>query len=66
MLINYEKVIGHLDKIRIGEIKEGLSLGVPEIDEYIRFKPQNFNVILGHANVGKTTVILFMMLAYSV
>ena len=65
MLINYEKVIGHLDKIRIGEIKEGLSLGVPEIDEYIRFKPQNFNVILGHANVGKTTVILFMMLAYS-
>ena len=65
MLINYEKVIGHLNKIRIGEIKEGLSLGVPEIDDYIRFKPQNFNVILGHANVGKTTVILFMMLAYS-
>lgn len=65
MLINYEKVFAHLDKIRIGEIKEGLCLGIPEIDEFIRFKPQNFNVILGHANVGKTTVILFMMLSYS-
>ena len=65
MLINYEKVISHLDKIRVGKIKEGLSLGIPEIDDYIRFKPQNFNVILGHANVGKTTVILFMMLSYS-
>ena len=46
MLINYEKVTEHLNKIRNGEIKEGLTLGFPEIDEYFRFKPKNFNVIL--------------------
>tara|TARA_R110002050_G_scaffold81827_4_gene175147 strand:+ start:3383 stop:4294 length:912 start_codon:yes stop_codon:yes gene_type:complete len=66
MLINYEKVTAHLDKIRKGEIKEGLSLGFPEIDDFLRFKPQNFNVILGHSNTGKTTIVLFLMLAYSV
>lgn len=65
MLINYEKVTEHLNKIRNGEIKEGLTLGFPEIDEYFRFKPKNFNVILGHANTGKTTIVLFLMLAYS-
>ena len=38
---------------------------MPEIDLYFRFKPGNFNVILGHANVGKTTVILYLMLLYA-
>lgn len=65
MLINYEKVTAHLNKIRNGEIKEGLTLGFPELDEFLRFKPKNFNVILGHANTGKTTIVLFLMLAYS-
>jgi len=66
MLINYEKVTAHLDKIRNGEIKEGLTLGFPEIDEYFRYKRSDFSVILGHANTGKTTIVLFLMLAYSV
>ena len=66
MLINYEKVTAHLNKIRNGEIKEGLTLGFPELDEFLRFKPKNFNVILGHANTGKTTIVLFLMLAYSI
>lgn len=65
MLINYEKVTAHLQDIRTGKIKEGLILGIPEIDDFIRFKPQNFNVILGHSNTGKTTIVLFLMLAYS-
>ena len=65
MLINYEKVTEHLQNIRTGKIKEGLGLGFPEIDQFIRFKPQNFNVILGHSNTGKTTIVLFLMLAYS-
>lgn len=65
MLINYEKVTAHLQDIRTGKIKEGLTLGIPEIDDFIRFKPKNFNVILGHSNTGKTTIVLFLMLAYS-
>jgi len=62
MLIDYKQQIEHLKEIRKGSIKEGAKYGLPEIDEYIRFKPSNFNVILGHANVGKTTVALYLML----
>jgi len=65
MLIDYADQIRYLDKIREGKVKEGYGLGIPEIDEYFRFKRRNLNVILGHANVGKTTVILALMLAYS-
>ncbi len=65
MLIDYNKAIQHIDLVRQGTIKEGLKLGFDEIDEYLRFKEGNFNVILGHANVGKTTLILYLMLAYS-
>ena len=62
MLIDYNEQIKHLKEIRKGSITEGSKYGLPEIDEYIRFKPSNFNVILGHANVGKTTVALYLML----
>jgi len=65
MLIDYKKTSQHLNDIRSGKVKEGLKLGIPEIDDFIRFKPSNFNVILGHANVGKTTVILYLMLLYT-
>lgn len=66
MIIPFKEHISKLTQIRKGEIKEGLKLDIPEIDEHFRFKPANFNVILGHANVGKTTVMLYMMLLYSV
>jgi len=65
MLIDYKKQIGILNDIRNGKLKEGLKLDIPELDEYIRYKPSNFNIILGHANVGKTTSILYLMLCYS-
>ena len=65
MLIDYADQIRYLDKIREGKVKEGYGLGIPEIDEFFRFKRKNINVILGHANVGKTTAILALMLAYS-
>jgi hypothetical protein len=65
MIIDYAKEIEYLNKVRKGEIKEGYGLGIPEIDEHFRLKKRNINVILGHANVGKTTVILALMLAYA-
>ena len=66
MLINYEKVTAHLQDIRTGKIKEGLTLGLSEIDTYFRFKPSSFNIILGHSNTGKTTIVLYLMLAYAI
>ena len=65
MLINYKEQIEIIKNIRCGKLKEGLKLDIPELDEYIRFKTSNFNIVLGHANVGKTTSILYLMLCYS-
>lgn len=66
MLINLEEQLEKLHKVRNGSIKEGLKLDVIQIDEFLRFKPGNFNVILGHANVGKTSVVMYLMLLYSI
>ncbi|MDB4459773.1 hypothetical protein N9015_01145 [Akkermansiaceae bacterium] len=66
MTINYLETIEKLRQIRNGSIKEGLKLDIPDLDEHIRFKPSNFNVILGQANVGKTSAVLFLMLCYSI
>ncbi len=65
MLINFNSEVERLRQIRSGKIKEGMKLGIPELDEHFRFKYGNFNVLLGHANVGKTTVVLYLMLLYS-
>lgn len=65
MLINFEDVKDKLNKIRTGQQKEAYKLDIQEIDDYIRFKEGNFNIVLGHANVGKTTVVLYMMLLYA-
>ena len=65
MLIDYTKELQHLDKIRKGEIRQGYTLGIPEIDNFYRMKPASFDIFLGQANVGKTTMVLYMMLLYS-
>jgi hypothetical protein len=65
MIINYNEQLEKLRQIRNGSVKEGLRLDIPEIDDYLRFKPNGFNVILGQANVGKTSAVLFLMLCYT-
>tara|TARA_R100001443_G_scaffold67364_1_gene76162 strand:- start:3521 stop:4435 length:915 start_codon:yes stop_codon:yes gene_type:complete len=65
MIIQFNDEVNRLRQIRKGNLKEGLKLDIPEIDEHLRFKPNNFNVILGHANVGKTNLTLYLMLLYS-
>ncbi len=52
--------------IKYGRIKEGLKIGVDEIDEFIRFKQANFNLIIGHSNVGKTTFILYLFTVWAI
>ena len=65
MIVSRTDLKAKLELIRTGKITEGKRIGVPEIDNFIRFKEGNFNVILGHANVGKTTVVLYLMLLYA-
>lgn len=51
--------------IKHGKIKEGLKIGVPQIDEFLRYKQGNFNIVIGHSNVGKTTVIMYLFTLYA-
>ena len=60
---NLEKKI--LD-IKYGRVKEGLKMGIPDIDEYIRFKSGGFNLLIGHANVGKTTIITYLFTVWAI
>lgn len=66
MLIDFKQQLGIIGQIRSGKFKQGYGLGIDEIDKFIVFKPSNFNIVLGHANVGKTTAILYLMLCYTV
>lgn len=58
--------LDYLYKVKRGQIAQGLKLGVFDLDEHIRFKAGQFNIIMGHANVGKTTVALYLMMLYSI
>ena len=52
--------------IKYGRVKEGLKMDIPEIDEYVRFKHGNFNLLIGHANVGKTTVLTYLFTVWAI
>ena len=64
MLVNKDKITDYLVKVKRGEIEEGLTIGHEDVDTHIRFKRGNFNVITGHANVGKTHIVLYLMYLY--
>jgi len=50
-----------LKRLKAGELKVGLTTGFDSLDKYFNFKEGKFNVVLGRANVGKSTVIWFLM-----
>ena len=47
----------YLESIRNCTFKMGLTTGIPELDEYFRFKEGNTVVINGHDNVGKALAL---------
>ena len=66
MILEIEDQLNQIHKIRSGEIKEGLSLGIKTFDQHWRFKKGSFNVFLGHSNVGKTHFVLYLMFLYTI
>lgn len=66
MLAELKQIQKNILDVKYGRVKEGLKINIPEFDEHIRFKFANFIVIIGHANVGKTTVILYLMCMYTI
>lgn len=65
MITDISKIKKKLYDVKYDRIEQGKGLGVNEIDEFLRYKRGAFNICIGHANTGKTTVILYMMMAYS-
>lgn len=55
----------YLDQVRKGTLKQGLEIGC-DLDNHLRYKPGNFNLIIGQANVGKTDWIVWYMVCLSV
>lgn len=66
MIANIKDLSGKILDIKYKRVKEGLKIDVPEIDEYLRYKQANFNVLIGHSNVGKTTVILYFFTLWAI
>ena len=66
MIAQAKKLQDKILDIKYGRVKEGLKIGIPEIDEFLRYKQGNFNLIIGHANVGKTYWVLWYFLAYHI
>ncbi len=48
----------YLNSVRDGSFKLGLGIGC-DLDNYFRFKLNDFTIIAGHANVGKTAFVLW-------
>jgi hypothetical protein len=53
MLLKQGDALQYLLDVRDGKIKQGLGLDC-YLDEHLKFKPKQLNIILGHDNVGKT------------
>lgn len=53
--------VDYLLDVKNGRIKQGLGTGCP-IDDHIRFKRSQLNIILGHDNVGKSYFITWYFL----
>lgn len=64
-IANIQDLKEKLYDVKYDRIEQGKGLGVEEVDEFLRFKKGSFNICVGHANTGKTTVILYLMLAYA-
>lgn len=54
----------YLRDYKDGKIKQGLGIGC-DLDNYLRFKPKQYNGVLGGDNTGKTYFMLWYMLVLS-
>jgi hypothetical protein len=55
----------YLNSVRDGSFKLGLGIDC-DLDDHLRYKKTDFNVIAGHANVGKTLAILYYFLCLAI
>ena len=66
MIAQAKKLQDKILDIKYGRIKQGLKLDIPEIDEHLRYKQGNFNLVIGHANSGKTTFCVYLFVLWAI
>ena len=68
MIAQSNKIKERILDIKYGRIKEGLKIGVPDIDDHLRFKytEGSLNLAIGHSNVGKTTVLIYFFTVWAI
>ena len=54
--------LAEIMKIKRGEIELGLKTGHDVLDKYFRYKRGSFVIVNGHSSVGKTTLVLHLMI----
>ena len=64
MLVKKGSEITYLENYRKGNIKPGLGIG-NDLDNYLRLKQAQLNIILGHDNVGKSYFFSYYMLSHA-
>lgn len=64
MIINHRENDDFLEQARQNKVPQGLGIN-NDLDNHLRFKAGSFNIILGHANVGKTYWVLWYLLCLS-
>lgn len=64
-IVPSEEVLKQLLQERKGGTYDLGKFGVGMIDQHLRFKPSEMVVVTGHANVGKTHTLLWLMLLHS-
>ena len=65
MIAETNRIKNRIFDIKNGKVVEGLKIGVPNIDEYIRYKQGNFCLWIGHANVGKSSVMIYFLVLWA-
>jgi len=64
MKVNHRDQDKYLELLRLDKVPQGKGLGI-DLDNHLRFKEGKLNMILGHANVGKTYWVLWYLTALS-
>lgn len=65
-LVQSQDVLKKLLQERKGGVYDLGKFDVGYIDQHLRFKPSEMYVVTGHANVGKTHALIWLMLLHSV
>ena len=62
MIVDHRQQDDYLELLRQDKIPQGKGLGIT-LDNHLRFKEGKLNMILGHANVGKTFWVVWYLVA---